>query len=85
MHILAYLKSAPSRGLLYRCHEHIKVVAYLDLGYARNKGDKKSTLGYCTFIGGNLVTWRSKKQNVVSRSSVKVEYRAMAHIACEMI
>uniref|UniRef100_A0A2N9HBF7 Integrase catalytic domain-containing protein n=1 Tax=Fagus sylvatica TaxID=28930 RepID=A0A2N9HBF7_FAGSY len=40
--------------------------------------------GYCTFIGGNLVTWRSKKQSVVARSSAEAEYRAMAHTTCEL-
>ena len=37
----------------------------------------RSTFGYCTFLGGNLVTWRSKKHNVVARSSVEAEFRAM--------
>jgi len=45
----------------------------------------KSSTGYCTFVGENLVTWRSKKQNVVSRSSAEADYRVMAHTACEMI
>jgi hypothetical protein len=40
--------------------------------------DRPSTLGYCTFVGGNLVTWRSKKQSVVARSSAEAEFRAMA-------
>jgi hypothetical protein len=47
--------------------------------------DRKSTIGYCTFIGGNLVTWKSKKQNVVARSSTEAEYRAMASTASELI
>jgi len=46
--------------------------------YAGDKEDRKSTFGYCTYVGGNFVTW-NKKQNVVSHSSVEVEYRGMAH------
>jgi hypothetical protein len=37
------------------------------------------------FVGGNVVSWRSKKQHVVARSSAEAEYRAMASAACEMI
>ncbi|XP_043697353.1 uncharacterized mitochondrial protein AtMg00810-like, partial [Telopea speciosissima] len=40
---------------------------------------RRSTSGYYTFVGENLVTWRSKKQSVVARSSAEVEFRAMAH------
>ena len=45
--------------------------------------DRRSTIGYCTFIGGNLVTWRSKKQNLVVRSSAESEFRATAQGLCE--
>ncbi|CAN6557534.1 unnamed protein product [Malus baccata var. baccata] len=47
--------------------------------------DRRSTSGYFTFVGGNLVTWRSKKQNVVSRSSAEAEFRGMAHGICEVL
>ncbi|KAL5567178.1 hypothetical protein UlMin_030342 [Ulmus minor] len=39
----------------------------------------RSKKGYCTYVWGNLVTWRSKKQSVVSRSTAEAEFRAMAH------
>ena len=47
--------------------------------------DRKSTSGYCTYVWGNLITWRSKKQNVVSRISVEAEYRSMANGVCEVL
>ena len=82
--VLAYVNNNPSRGLISRKNSHLRVEAYSDSSYADNKKDRKSTSGYCTYVGGNLVTWRSKKQNIVSRSSAEAEYRSMAQTACEM-
>ncbi|XP_051197756.2 uncharacterized protein [Lolium perenne] len=47
--------------------------------------DRRSTSGYCTYVGGNLVSWRSKKQGVVARSTAKAEFRSMAHGICELL
>ena len=47
--------------------------------------DQRSTSGHCSFVGGNLVTWRSKKQNVVARSSAEAEFRVVAHGICEIM
>ena len=47
--------------------------------------DRRSTSGYCTFLGGNLVTWRSKKQNVVARLSAESKFRAIAQGLCELL
>ncbi|KAK8913906.1 hypothetical protein KSP39_PZI024435 [Platanthera zijinensis] len=82
--ILEYVKAAPGKGLLFQKHGHLRVEAYSDSSYADDKGDRKSTSGFCTFIGGNLVSWKSKKQSVVSRSSAEAEYRSMASTTCEL-
>ena len=86
MRILRYLKSAPGKGILFSkstdCH---KVEAYKDDDWAGSIDDNRSTSGYFTFVGGNLVTWRSKKQNVVARSSAEAEYRGMALGICEVL
>ena len=59
--------------------------AYTDVDWAGAVDDRQSTSGYFTFVGGNLVTWRSKKQNVVSRSSAEAEFRGMALGICEAL
>ena len=57
----------------------------IDADYAGSIVDRRSTIGYCMFLGGNLVTWRSKKQNVVPRSSAEAEFIAMAQGVCELL
>ncbi|KAL0325058.1 UNVERIFIED_CONTAM: Retrovirus-related Pol polyprotein from transposon RE2, partial [Sesamum radiatum] len=83
--ILKYIKASPGKGLLFKRHGHVKIEAYSDANYARSKDDKKSTYGYCTYVSGNLVTWRSKNQTTVARSSANAEYRAMAHSTSESL
>ncbi|RVW37844.1 Retrovirus-related Pol polyprotein from transposon RE2 [Vitis vinifera] len=83
--ILRYIKSTPGQGVLYENRGHTQVVGYTDADWAGSPTDRRSTSGYCVFIGGNLISWKSKKQDVVVRSSAEAEYRAMALATCELI
>ena len=83
--ILRYLREAPGQGVWLGCNKSTEIVGYCDADWAGDRKDRRSTTGYCTFIGGNLVTWKSKKQKIVSCSSAEAEYRAMRKLTSELI
>lgn len=83
--ILRYLKASPGKGLMFRKCNHLNIDGYTDADWAGSITDRKSTSGYFTFVGGNLVTWRSKKQKVVALSSAEAEFRGMAKGLCELL
>ena len=80
--VLQYLKRTPRKGIMFRRNRSLVLEAYTDADYVGLIFDRRSISRYCTFLGGNLVTWRSKKQNVVVWSSAKAEFRAMAQGVC---
>lgn len=84
-HILRYLKSCPGLGLFYASGSQTDSLAcYSDSDYG-GACDGRSTTGFCAFRGTHLISWKSKKQAVVSRSSAEAEYRALALGTCEII
>ncbi|KAE8673438.1 Detected protein of unknown function [Hibiscus syriacus] len=76
--ILHYLKGSPGKGIMFSKNGSRIVEIFTDAYWDGSSTDRRSTTGYCSFVWGNLVTWRSKKQPVVSRSSAEAEFRAMA-------
>ena len=72
--VLRYLKGTVGRGLLFRHNNALRFEVYTDADYAGSLVDRRSTSGYCILLGGNLITWHSKKQKVESRSSVEAEF-----------
>ena len=83
LRIEKYLKNSLEMGLLFTKAKTMEVEIYTDADWADSSLDRKSISGYCSFLGGNLVTWRSKKQSVVARSSVEAKFRAMDLGICE--
>ncbi|WKA11678.1 hypothetical protein VitviT2T_029154 [Vitis vinifera] len=86
MRILRYLKNAPRRGILFAKNvDHQSIEVYINADWAGAVDDRRSISGYFTFVGGNLVTWKSKKQNVVACLSVETEFKGMALGLCEAL
>ena len=85
IHILRYIKGTSGQGVLYKNKGHTQIVRYFDADWVGSSPDRRSTLRYCIFIGGNLISWKSKKQDVVTRFSAETEYRAMTLATCELI
>ena len=61
------------------------IEVHTDVNWVGSPSDRKSTSRYCSYIWGNLVTWRSKKQALVARSSAEAEFLALALGICEGI
>ena len=79
------MKGTSSKDILFRKNDHLDLLAYTDADWAGDRDDRKSTSGYFTLVGGNLVTWKSKKQKVVALSTVEAEFRGIAKGITEII
>ncbi|GJV12392.1 putative reverse transcriptase domain-containing protein [Tanacetum coccineum] len=80
-----YLKQAPREGIMISKGSNMNLLTYSDSDRAKYKSIRRSVTGFAIFIGNSLVSWKSKKQIVVSKSSVEAEYKALASAICEVI
>jgi hypothetical protein len=83
--ILRYIKGTLQTGLQIRKSPSTGISIFTDADWARCMDDRRSTGGYAVFVGPNLISWSSKKQPTVSRSSTEAEYKALANGAAEAI
>jgi hypothetical protein len=81
--ILRYVRGTTRHGMHLRGSSFHDLVAYTDADWAGCPDTRRSTSGFCVFIGDSLVSWSSKRQAIVSRSSVEAEYRGVANVATE--
>jgi hypothetical protein len=86
--ILRYLKGTMHHGLLLHpspSSPPFSLRAYSDADWATDQDDRRSTSGSCIYFGSNLISWGSKKQPLVARSSTEAEYRSMANTTAYLI
>lgn len=84
LHVLRYLKGCPSKGLYFPISNYLQPQAYCDAGWASCLDTRRSLTGYCVFLGSALVSWKTKKQNMVSSSSAEAEYMSMGSTVREI-
>ena len=81
--LLRYVRGTVDLGLVLHRSSSTELVVYTDADWAGCPDTRKSTSGYAVFLGDNLISWSSKRQNTVSRSSAEAEYRAVANAVAE--
>ncbi|KAA3467545.1 Retrovirus-related Pol polyprotein from transposon TNT 1-94 [Gossypium australe] len=81
--ILIYVKGTTDFGLKFQ-PSTVTLTGYSDANWASSLEDRKSTFGYCVYFGANLVGWPSKKQTVVSHSTIEAEYRSLPNATSKL-
>ncbi|KAG7598911.1 Integrase catalytic core [Arabidopsis suecica] len=82
--VLRYLAGTIEHGLWFSANTSLELSAYSDADWGGDKDDYSSTGAYIVYLGSHPISWSSKKQKGVSRSSTEAEYRAVTEAASEV-
>ncbi|GJY98781.1 ribonuclease H-like domain-containing protein [Tanacetum coccineum] len=81
--IMRYVQGTLELGLQLYASATTSLVGYTDADWAGCPSTRRSTSGYCVFLGDNLLSWSAKRQHTISRSSAEAEYRGVANVVAE--
>ncbi|GJX61520.1 ribonuclease H-like domain-containing protein [Tanacetum coccineum] len=81
--ILRYVRGTLDHGLRLHASSMTQLVAYTDADWAGCPVTRRSTSGYCVFLGDNLLSWSAKRQVTLSRYSAEAEYRRVVNVVAE--
>ncbi|CAJ2647961.1 unnamed protein product [Trifolium pratense] len=81
--ILRYVQGTLHFGLHLSPSPITQLISYTDADWGGCPDTRRSTSGYCVFLGDNLISWSSKRQPTLSRSSAEAEYRGVANVVSE--
>lgn len=82
--VLRYLSGTLTHGIFLRKQANPTLHAFSDADWAGDSDDYVSTNGYIIYLGSHPISWTSKKQQGVARSSTEAEYRSVANTAAEL-
>ena len=85
LRILRYLKGTLFHGFFYSAQSPLVLHAFSDADWVGDPTDRRSTTGYCFLLGSSLISWRSKKQTFVARSSTEAKYRTLADTTSKLL
>ncbi|CAA0841467.1 cysteine-rich RLK (RECEPTOR-like protein kinase) 8 [Striga hermonthica] len=85
LHILRYMKGTLLHGLHFLARSSLTFSGYSDADWVGDPTDRRSITGYCFFMDDSLVSWRSKKQILVYRTSDESEYRSLPDSTSELL
>ncbi|KAL0304653.1 UNVERIFIED_CONTAM: Retrovirus-related Pol polyprotein from transposon RE2 [Sesamum angustifolium] len=84
LHVVRYLKGNPSKGIFLPASNRFQLKAFCDADWASCADTRRSLSGFCIFLGDAPISWKTKKQSTVSRSTAEAEYRSMAATVFEL-
>ena len=82
--VVRYLKGNPGQGIFLRSDCDLQLYGWCDSDWAGCPLTRRSLTGWFISLGDSPISWKTKKQHTVSRSSAEAEYRSMAMTTCEL-